>query len=488
MLDKIKQLGKDTAIYGISTIVGRFLNFLLVPLYANFIIPSEYGILGNTYANIAFINIFFIYGMDVAYMKFASLEKENSNSFFSLSFLSVLITSVLFSSLILFAKNPILVYLNASESYNYIVYLIAPIILLDALTVIPFANLRLQRKAKKFATIRFFNIIINVTTNIILFVFLQMKLEAIFISNLVASAFSLICLLPEIKSSLEFNFNLSRYKSLFKFGITFLPASLTSLIIQAFDKPLMAKLAGNHVAGIYNVNYKLGILMMLVVTMFQYAWQPFFLDNSKEKEARKIFAKILTLFLMVMASLWVFLTLFLEDLVRIPLPGRGTIIPESYLGGIGIVPVILLAYIFNGLYVNFSAGVVIENKTRYLFVITSSGALINIIINLVYIPVYNIWAGAFAALASYIVMAIGIFIYSRKHYKIDYEYGKIAGIFFVMGIIWAGLGGINILGIENIFTKLFLLFAFPILIFLLKIVEVDELKKLIRTILKGRNG
>src|SRR5690606_5074014 len=199
MFDKLKQLSRDTAIYGISTMLGRFLNFLLVPFYTNIFAPAQYGVIANIYALIALMNIVYIYGMDAAYLKFASTkevgtEKDN----FSTPFLSVLLTSFLLSGLILLSKNSVDIVFSIPSEYTYLINYTAAILFLDAVAVIPFIKLRLERRPKRFALYKTLNIIINVMLNLYLILKLNWGIEAVFVSNLAASAFSLLLLLPMI--------------------------------------------------------------------------------------------------------------------------------------------------------------------------------------------------------------------------------------------------------------------------------------------------
>ena len=310
-----------------------------------------------------------------------------------------------------------------------------------------------------------------------------MGIEAIFISNLIASATMFVLLIPEIFRNTKLVIVVSYLKKLIVFGIPYLPASLAAMIVQVIDRPLLRYLTDESTLGIYQANYKLGIFMMLVVSMFQYAWQPFFLINAKEKNAKEIFSKVLTLFLLAAASIWIVITLFIEDFARFEIFGK-TIIGQNYLGGLVIVPIILLGYLFNGMYVNFSAGVYIQEKTQYYPIVTGAGAIVNVIVNLLLIPVWGIVGAAFATLASYIVMAGGLFIVSQKFYKIKYEYHKILillGIIFGSGTIYYYLYFNNQLNLEY---KFFMLIGFFLLLILLRVIRIDEIKTVTKALVK----
>jgi O-antigen/teichoic acid export membrane protein len=429
MFDKLKQLSRDTAIYGISTMVGRFLNFLLVPFYTNIFPPSEYGIIQIFFAYIAILNIVYIYGMDSAYLKFAAFkdigdEKDN----FSTPYISVFISSVIFSLIIISFKDSIVNTLDVPESYNYLIYFSAAIIFLDAAGSIPFLKLRLNRQATKFSVIKIVNICVNLVLSLFLILILDWGIEAILFSNMIASLVSLILLIPTIVKNFKFEFHTVLFKRLVKFGLPYLPAGMAVMIVQVIDVPILQKLTDLKNVGIYKANYKLGIFMMLFVNMFQYAWQPFFLQNAKEENAKEMFSKILTYFTLVGAVLVVGISLFIPDIARIRIAGY-SLIGSAYWSGLNIVPIILFAYLINGIYVIFSAGIYIEEKSLYVPFIAGAGAILNIAANFLLIPLLGIYGAAFATFISYLIMAVGYYWVTQKFYHIQYEWDKIIKIF-----------------------------------------------------------
>ncbi len=476
MLDKIKELSKDTAIYGISTIFGRFLSFLLVPFYTNVFTTSEYGIFAYLYTILAFMNIVYIYGMDAAFLKYTSLAKEKEKKdTFSTPFLFVVSTGIFASILFFIFRAGISNALDVPQKYSHLFIYIILILLLDTFALIPFSKLRLERKAKKFATIKIINILINLTLNIVLILYYKMGIEAIFISNLCASVFSFLALIPDIITRLKFKIDKNVLKKMLKFGLPYLPASIAAMMVQMIDVPILRELTNDATVGIYRANYKLGIFMMLFVSMFQYAWQPFFLNNAKEKNAKEIFSKVLSLFVLAASVIWIVISLFIDNLASIEfLPGK-TIIGHSFLSGIFIVPVVLLAYVFYGMYVNFTAGLYIEEKTQYFPYVTITGALVNVVINLFLIPIYGIMGAALATLASYIVMAAGMFFVSNKFYKIDYEYRRIFPNILIMITILLFYYYFYSIGNLNLFIKFLLLFGFVFSLFFFRVVKRKEL-------------
>ena len=493
MLDKIKQLTKDTAVYGISTILGRFFGFILTPFYTH-VLPDkgEMGIFNNYYAAIAFLNVVFIYGMDAAFMKYASLNSgETKKKVFSTALIAVTVTTIILSVVLYFLQNSFMSYLDIPEKYllidserfyRFFYYLIF-ILILDTVTIIPFAYLRLERKSKKFALIRLINIVVNLLLNLFFFIKLKWGMESIFVANLIASLLNLVLLAPDILKNLVLKIDKEYLRKMFWFGVPYLPASLSATIVQVINRPMVEKLTDYETLGVFSASYKLGTLMMLVVMMFQFAWQPFFLTNAKEKNAKEIFAKVLTLFLLFTSFLWIVISLFIDDVMKMKLFGI-SIYQERYQDGLVIVPIILLGYLFNGIYYNFQAGIYIEEKTKYFPIVTGAGAIVNVIANLLLIPVWGIMGAALATLASYIVMAYGLYYYSQKFYKIEYEFAKIARIIL---LLFATTGVYYyiyyIVGLTFAY-KLIMLLGFVGMLFALRVISKVEIIKMSKLLLR----
>ena len=488
MIEKIKELGKDTAIYGISTIVGRFLNFLLVPFYTHFISRGDMGIYTNIYAYLAFLNIFYIYGMDAAFMKYSSqAEPQAKKNIFSTAYVFVTLSTLALTAVLLLLRLPFGHLMAVPARYMKLIYYVIFILLFDTLALVPFANLRLERKAGKFAALKLTNILINLGLNLLFFIKFRWGIEAIFAANLIASAGTLLLLIPEIFKHLKIKIYGDQLKKMLRFGLPYLPASLASIMVQVIDRPIVLAMTDADTLGLYQTGYKLGIFMMLVVSMFQYAWQPFFLNNARETNAREIFAKVMTLFVLAASLLWVVVSLFIDNAAAWEFAAGRSLIERHFLPGLVVVPIILLAYLFNGIYVNLQAGLYIAEKTKYFPVVTIAGALVNVAVNLLLIPRLGIVGAALATLASYLVMAAGIFIFAQRFYKIDYEYGKllkILGTISVCGSIYYYFyfhGGLTIA------YKGLLLLGFIGSLLVLRVVEKKEMVRLVKILLRRKS-
>jgi O-antigen/teichoic acid export membrane protein len=478
MLDRIFKLGKEAAVYGLSSIVGRFLNFLLVPFYTNYLARAEYGVVSNIYAYIAFAFVIYGYGMDSAYMRFvASSESEDKKQTLSIPLYSLLVTSLLFSVGV-HAFAPAISEAIGAEGHANLIQYAGWILFFDTLVIVPFAYLRMTNRAKVFAGLRILNILINVVLTILMLAFFRMKLEAVFIANLVASAATALMLAWVALPQLTLKLSGQLFREMLGFGLPYIPAGLAGIAIQVIDRPIVKALTNDATLGVYQANYRLGVLMMLVVGMFDYAWRPFFLTHARDSDAPKLFSKVFTYLVALLMLVFVTGSFFVEDIVRIRMFG-GYFINPNYWEGLSIVPIVLMAYVFTGAYVNFVVGVYLEKKTKYLPYATGAGALVNVVVNLILIPKYGITGAAIATLLSYVVMAIGIYFPSQRLYHVDYEWGRLirvvlAACVIVVVVLQLGLQPATAVGIA---VKLGATALFVLLVVVLKVFDGADIRE-----------
>lgn len=477
MLEKIVRLGKETAIYGLSTVAGRLLNFLIVPFYANVLLPAENGIVSNTYAYIAFAFVVFCYGMEPAYMRFvASLESGDRKQNFSVPFLSLLASSLMLAVAIHGLAGPIAELIGIGSQYASLVRLSGWILCFDALSVIPFASLRMEHKASVFASLKVFNILSNLVLNVILIVGMGMRAEGVFLANLIASVLTFLALVRLVARNLTLSFPPGLYRQILKFGIPYIPAGLAGMANQVIDRPIVKALTNDATLGIYQINYRLGIFMMLIVGMFDYAWRPFFLTHAKDADAKALFARVFTYFVIGMLGIFLLVSLFVDDAVRMTVFGR-QFFPPAYWAGTAIVPVVLLAYVFTGAYVVFVVGVYLEKKTQYLPFIAGAGALLNVGANFYLIPRLGIMGAALSTLLSYVVMAVGMFFSSQRVYPVHYEWGKVMRTTLIAGGLFAAFKILAPapLSVSGMIVKAGLVVGFVLLLWVTRVVDKAEI-------------
>ncbi len=424
MLKDIKTLGKESMIYGTSSVVARMLNFLLLPFYTHYLSTSDYGIVAAVFSYMAFLNILYYCGMDQAYMRYF---KEDKNSFFASS-ISVLAVGAILSLILIFNGNFLSEISGIKAENADLINYCAFILLIDAFSAVGFADLRMEHRAFYYVFVKIFVIVVNIAGNVFFIAQMGMKAEGVFLANAVASFAGLILISRIFFRKMRGCFRFSSFKKLALFALPLLPAGLGAMAVRVIDRPLILKFMGEGAVGVYQANYKLGIFMMLFVTMFDQAWRPFFIERASDPRAPKIFGRVLTYF--VFTASWIFLAVsfFISDVVKIEI-GKTFLIHPDYWVGLNIVPIVLAAYLFNGMYVNFLAGIIIRKKTKWIMNISFMGAFVNILLNLFLIPLFGMIGAACAVLFSYAVMAFAACIVSRKVYSAEYEWKRILAVF-----------------------------------------------------------
>lgn len=465
MAASIKRLGKETLIYGTSTVLARLLNFCLVPFYTYYLLPGDYGIIATSFAVIALLNVIFLFGMDQSYLRFAR-EHEHKTDVFQHCFYGVLINGLILSILLWLFAKPFAELIGIGANYAYLIHLAVWILLLDVLNMIPFTKLRLERRPWYFAGVRTASIVVNVLGNIFFIAVLHKGIASILWANIFASLTSLLLLSPIVWKELlahKPQFNKPLFQGMLRFAWPFVPSGLASLLISVIDKPILVHLVGLNQVGIYQANFKIGVFMMLLVSMFDQAWRPFFLAHADEPDAKQTFARVLTCFAAVGTWFLLGLSFLMPPIIQSNIFGNFHLISPTYWGGLNIIPWVLTGYFFYGLYVNFMVGPVMTKKTRILLWITLLGAITSITTNLTLVPHLGILGAGCAVTFSYGAMAFALWRFTQRNYTIPYEYKKLITIALTCTItslivyISSKQGNISLLTI-----KIGLLTAYPI--------------------------
>ncbi|MCX7909438.1 MAG: polysaccharide biosynthesis C-terminal domain-containing protein [Ignavibacteria bacterium] len=432
MKSRILSLAGDTLTYGIFILIGRFLTFLLTPFYTNFLTVEEVGDVGNFFALIAFVNVIYSFGMDAAYFRFYHKDDiEQCKVAFSYSYLAIACISFIFTIGLLFFSGNFAHYLTNLPDKVTIVRLAVLVPFTDCLMVVPYAYLRMTRQVGKFSIIRFLLIVVAVALNIYFVVIQRVGIKGVFYAQLIANLVGLAIFLPIILRQFLLKWNYKLFKEMLFFGLPTVPATFSGMILQVVDRPILKYLTDSQQVGIYMVNYRLAIPMMLFVAMYDYAWRPFYLTHYESMDSKELFARIFKYFVYFSSIIFLLNSFFIEYFIRIPFFG-GYFIEPSYWVGLDIVPIVMLGYVFNGYYINFTAGINIQKKTKYLPIAVGISALTNVVLNLILIPFISFRGAAWATLVAYFISAAVIYYYSQKVYPIKYEWKKISLIFFLM--------------------------------------------------------
>ncbi|MBR5552112.1 MAG: polysaccharide biosynthesis protein [Muribaculaceae bacterium] len=446
----IKSLIKDTAIYGVSSIVGRFLNWCLVPLYTAMFVPEEYGVVTNIYAYVALVLVFLTYGMETGFFRFARRGEHSLSSIYTTILTSVGFTSTLFIALIWMFLDPICSIMGYGETPSFVL-LMGITVAIDAFTAIPFAYLRFKQRPIKFACLKLVNIALNIGLNLFFILLCPWLWKVapetiswfynptygvgyIFVANIMSSAIIMLLLLPEICAE-HFAFNSKLLKTILTFSLPLLIAGLAGIMNQNIDKIIYPFLfadqsIANYQLGIYGANYKIAMVMIMFIQAFRFAYEPLmFSKKNDNKELRnKEYADAMKYF--VIFGLLIFLgVMFYLDIFKY-------IISAKYYEGLVVVPILLAAELCYGIVFNLSLWYKNIDKTYWAIVFTLIGFVVMISIIITCVPVYGYIACAWAALACNAVMMICSYIIGNKVNPIKYETSRILSYVVVAGVLF----------------------------------------------------
>ena len=461
MARDIKRLGKETLVYGTSTVLARLLNFCLVPFYTYYLAPGQYGIIATVFAAVALWNVVFLFGMDQSYLRFAS-DATDKNKIFRQCFYGVGLNGLLLGSLVALLHAPLARLIGIPADTSFLLQFAALILFLDVLNMIAFTKLRLERRAWYFAGVRTASIIVNVLANIYFIAVLHKGIVSILWANIFASLASLVLLSPviysELRQHVSLSFDWKLEKDILSFAWPFVPSGLASLLVSVIDKPILVHLAGPEQVGIYQANFKIGVFMMLIVSMFDQAWRPFFLAHAKDEDAKDTFARVFSYFVALAGWVLLGLIFLMPTLIQSHVLGNVHLIAPAYWGGLRIIPLVLVGYFCYGLYVNFMIGPVLTKKTRVLMWITLLGAVVSITTNLLLVPRVGILGAGWAVALSYAAMAIALYHFTRRVYPIPYEYKKLA----LLALMGVAVFCTNTLLGDVLWGKIVLLLIYPL--------------------------
>ena len=450
-VNPIKKLAGQTAIYGLSSVIGRFLNYLLVPLYVNvFTTPEGYGVVSELYTWVAFLLVLLTFGMETAYFKFLT-DKEDKQSVFNNAIFTVMGVNVLFLLVLVLFHQPIATKMLFGENPEYII-LLGTIVIIDAIAALPLAKLRAEQKVKKFAGIQLLSIGVNISLNLFLLLIVykgenpEQAVRYILISNVVASLVKpLLCYKDFLQLRFTIDWELIRLMIRYSFPLAL--AGFAFIINETIDRVLLKHLTfhnyteelGKEVAqrfaeaqvGIYSASYKLAMLVTIFLQAYRYAAEPFFFAESKSKDRNKTYVKVMNYFVGAVYLCFLLVSLNL-DIFKYFIPN------ENYWEGLRIVPILLLANVFSGVYINQSIWYKLSGQTRFGAYIAGGGAFFTITLNVLLIPYFGYMACAWITMFVYLGQLIASYIIGQKEYPIPYNLRKF-GLYSAVALLIYGL-------------------------------------------------
>lgn len=448
----LQKLASETALYGLSSVIGRALNFLLVPFYTSMLLPAEYGIMTEWYVYIAFLQVVYTYGMETAYFRFSQQEPAA----FDIAFSAMLTSSLVFSGLLVFLATPITLALGYPAHAHYVYYL-AAILAVDTLLVIPFARLRLQKRALFFASTKLLQIGLNIFLNLGLLYgcahiaaghylpSLQpwvahwydpaRKVEYILIANLVANAATLPLFSKSI-AQVKFQLSWQALRPMLMYAFPLLLMGLAGTVNEMLSRAMLRHWlpadfypgqSSETVLGIFGACYKLSVFMQLGIQAFRYAAEPFFFAQAQQRNAPALFSTVMHWFILAACF-----TLFAVS-ANLDLLGQLLLRSATYRTALPIVPYLLLGYLLLGVYYNLSVWFKLTDKTYYGTWLTLAGAVINIVLNKLLIPQIGYWGSVWATVASYGCMAALSYYWGQKYYPIPYQMSRL--LLYIIGTL-----------------------------------------------------
>ena len=438
MTSPVKKLFGQTAIYGLSSILGRLLNYLLVPLYtAVFVDPSDYGVVSELYAWVAFLIVLLTFGMETAFFKFIQKEGQKEKTFATALISLLLVNGMFFIIIAVFHQD--LARLLLFEHHGEYILLLGAIVAIDAISSLPLAKLRAEERAVRFSLIQFTSIGVNITLNLILMLGFvnpenpERGVLYILVANLLASLVKPILLFDSFR--LKASYDRVLMKKMVRFSLPLAIAGFAGIINEMLDRILLKQMLYDPAlpeslnyaeaqVGIYSASYKLAMLVTIFLQAYRYAAEPFFFTQMKNKQRSQVYVTVMNAFIGLVCCVFLLVSLNIDIF-------KHFIQNQTYWEGLKVVPILLLANVFLGIYYNQSIWYKLSGKTRFGALIAISGAILTIALNIMYIPKYGYMACAWATLFVYFFQMVLSYFLGQKHYPIPYNLKK---FFLYLGI------------------------------------------------------
>jgi len=491
-LNPLKQLAGQTAIYGLSSIVARIINFFFVPVYTRMLTTGSYGLATELLAYIALLQVALTFGLETGFFRFASKDKDRAGIVFSTAVISLGTTSLSFLLLVVLFSNQLSLF--AAHPVSYIIYA-ALILAIDCFTAILFAELRFQNKAWMFAAFRSIKILSEILFNLILFFLLPGYFIThpdsfllhfipstpdygyILLAILLSCIVSLLLFIPRL-FKLHLAFSKKQLRELMLYSLPLMIAGLPGVANDVISRIFFRFFAPDTIPwqdqlGIFSANVKLAVFMVLFVQMFRYAAEPFFFSSALRDDMKKVYADVMKYFVAFCVLIFLGITMYTEIFALF--------LGKSFRSGIGVLPIMLIANILLGVVFNLSMWYKLSGKTHYALTITLLGLSINLVINVIFMPHYGYMAAAWGYLFSYLAMVIFSYYLSRKYYPIPYEWKPIIFYFFTgIGIyLFSIVTAPESLAIKMALNTLYL-WAFVVLVLKKENIDSARLKSLFK--------
>ena len=420
-MSEMKSLAKDTAIYGVSSIVGKFLNYLLVPLYTYVLKQTaDYGIVTNLYAWTALLLVILTYGMETGFFRFANREDYHAPTVYKTAFTTLLLTSTLFALLVVVFRHPIANVMGYPDHSEFIT-MMAITVAIDAFACIPFAYLRQQKRPILFAALKLLFVLLNIAFNLLFLIVLgKNDVFYVFLSNILATIIQTLVLLPfTLPKGGRFDANILH--SMLRYSLPLLVLGVAGIMNQTLDRILFPYLYTGADAqaqlGIYGACFKVAMVMMMFTQAFRYAYEPFVFSKHKDRQSVEAYADAMKYYI-IFSYLILLGVIFYLDIFRY-------IVSSAYWEGLKIVPVVLWTYVFQGIYFNLSFWYKLTDETKWGAYFSLIGLVITFVLQVVFVPIIGYWASCGSSLICYFCIMLISFFIGQKKAPIPYDLKRI---------------------------------------------------------------
>ena len=431
-MGKLKTIFKDTAIYGLSSIVGRFLNYLLVPLYtAKFSAASGgYGIITNIYAYVALAMVLLTFGMETTYFRFTNKTHTDSETVYGTTLISVGTVSLLFTVLVLLLLSPISQLMGYGEHPDY-VGVMAATVAIDAFLCVPFAHLRQQKKALKFAALKLLNIVMSILLNVFYFVWMNGNdVGYVFYINLFCTAMLAVCLITEY-TGFRWRLDSKLLRVMLSYSWPILVLGIAGILNQTADKMLFPYIYQGadmrEQLGIYGACSKIAMIMAMITQAFRFAYEPIVFAGVKDKDQHEMYTQAMKFFIIFTLLAFLLVVGYMDILKYI-------VRNQDYWVGLKVVPIVMAAEIMMGIYFNLSFWYKLIDKTIWGAVFSGIGCLVLLVVNIVFVPRYGYMACAWGGFAGYGVAMLASYFVGQKYYPLAYPLKEI-GMYVVIAVV-----------------------------------------------------
>ncbi|HVW94640.1 MAG TPA: polysaccharide biosynthesis C-terminal domain-containing protein [Mucilaginibacter sp.] len=445
-----KKFAGQTAIYGVSTVASRVLSFFLTPIYTRAYASGSYGVLTTMFSWASILNAIMAFGMETTFFRYLSKYSENKKRVYNNAFASVVAITILFLLFTLPFTGHIASFIQIGEHTRhsdfttYVNYFIA-ILVIDAWCVIPFAKIRADGRPGRYGVIKFINVLVFIALNLTFIWGLPFWLKHhlpgsewighwytkgwigyVFLSNLFSSSITLVLLLPELLK-VRFDFDLKMLGEMFGYSWPVLIANLSFIVNENLDKLLLGKLLpvniSDHDVGVYGACAKISLFLSIFIQAFRLGAEPFFFSHAKNKNSGQTYARIMDYFVITVCLIFVALVANIE-ILKYFIKGRDAHQTAIYWTGLGVIPPLIFGYVSLGIYMNLSVWYKLSDQTKYGLYISGVGAILTIVLNVIFIPKYSYMASAWISLIAYTSMMVLSYIWGQKNYPIPYNIKK----------------------------------------------------------------